>query len=249
MIKLFFSLILFAMISLPGCSRSDPASAETPDNIVTLKPLAVINLDIPEPSGIAYCSKSNTLFIVSDGLPDIFETDLAGVVIKTIPTTSSDMEGIALSKNCDTIFVAEERNQLITSYSLNGNRLSSFPVNVATLPNNALEGVTVDNSTGHLFVINEKLPAMILEFNNLVELWRKEINYTSDISDIYYEESSDCFWIVSDESKKVLKLSRDGVLISQWLISFSKGEGITIVGDKMYIVCDADSKMYVFQKP
>ncbi len=43
------------------------------------------------------------------------------VTLNTIPTSGSDMEGITLSKNCDTIYVVEEKKKLVTSFNLSGN--------------------------------------------------------------------------------------------------------------------------------
>lgn len=90
---------------------------------------------------------------------------------------------------------------------------------------------------------------MLLEFDGTNELWRKELKYTSDISDVYFEAPSSSFWIVSDELKKILKLSYNSNLISEWMIPVQQGEGVTIVNDKIYIVSDIESKLYVFQKP
>jgi len=131
---------------------------------------------------------------------------------------------------------------------INGTKLSSFPVNVATVLKHGPEGVTVDKNN-HVFVLNEKLPMMILEYNQGKEVWRKEISYTIDCSDIFYEASTDCFWIVSDESMRVIKLSRSGDLLGAWSVPFTKGEGLAIVQNRIYIVNDAENKMYVFDKP
>jgi uncharacterized protein YjiK len=90
---------------------------------------------------------------------------------------------------------------------------------------------------------------MLLEYDNSKEFWRKEIRYASDISDIFYDENTNCFWVTSDEARKVLKLSSEFNLISEWTISVNQAEGITILRDKIYIVSDSESKMYVFQKP
>lgn len=245
---LIVQLIVLLGIFNVSCGRTDP-TANNDISVPTLQPLSVFNLNISEPSGIAYNSKNNTLMIVSDGNSDIFETDLSGNVLRTIPTTSSDMEGITLTKNCDTIFVVEETNRLVTSYLESAVRLNSFSVDVAAAPNHALEGITRNNANGHLFVINEKQPCMLLEFEGTNELWRKELKYTSDVSDVYFEAPSSSFWIVSDESKKILKLSYNTNLIGEWMIPVQQEEGITIVNDKIYIVSDLESKLYVFQKP
>ena len=46
-----------------------------------------------------------------------------------------------------------------------------------------------------------------------------------------------------------MKLNSDFNLISEWTVPIIQAEGITIVHDKIYIVSDSESKMFVFQKP
>ncbi len=247
-----YKYLLSVLIIIPivlGCSRDNPESITNPPSVQKIYPISEHLLDIPEPSGIAYNSINNSLMVVSDGRPDIYEVSLVGVTLNTIIASGSDMEGITLSRNCDTIYVVEEKKKLVTSFNLSGLKLASFSADVATNDNSALEGITINKTSNSLFIINEKDPRMILGYNNLIEIWRKTIDYTSDISDIYYEESSNCFWLISDESQKILKLSSTGELIKEWEIPFTKGEGITIVGDKIYVVNDSNGKLYVFQKP
>lgn len=241
-----FTLIILLLI---GCSRDNPESINNPPEVQKIFPTNEISLTIPEPSGIAYNSVNNSLMIVSDGRPDIYEIDFSGNILSSIISAGADMEGICLSKNCDTIYVVEEKKKLITSFDLSGSKLFSFSVDVATSDNSALEGITINKLSNTLYTINEKDPSMILAYTGSTELWRKLIDYTSDISDIYYEESENCFWVISDESSRILKLNINAALINQWEIPFTKGEGITVVNDKLYVVNDSNAKMYVFQKP
>jgi uncharacterized protein YjiK len=241
-------VILIAGFLSWSCTRQEPDAGLVIPAVPALVQVAVHNLDVPEPSGLAYNSKDNALMTVSDGNSTVYELDFTGRVLKSYVVASSDMEGIALSANCDTMYIAEETNQLITKYLINGTKLSSFPVNVATVVKHGPEGVTVDKNN-HVFALNEKFPMMIVEYNQGKEVWRKEINYTIDCSDIFYETSTDCFWIVSDESMRVIKVSRNGDLLGSWSVPFTKGEGLAIVQNKIYIVNDAENKMYVFDKP
>ncbi len=245
----YLLIVLLAIFIFFGCTRDNPATITNLPNIQKIYPINTYTLTILEPSGVAYNSKNNSLMVVSDGSPYIYEINFTGITLNTIIASGSDMEGITLSKNCDTIYVVEERKKLVTSFNLNGNKLSSFSVDVATSDNNALEGITINKTSNALYVINEKDPRMILGNNNLTLVWRKSIDYASDISDIYYEDSTNCFWLISDESQKIMKLSSTGELLKEWEIPFTKGEGITIVGDKVYVVNDLDGKLYVFQKP
>lgn len=246
---IYYILSLFFL--LQGCKRNEPDSGlNNPPNIQTLSPIQIINLGpvIREPSGIIYNHVNNSLMVVSDDNPNIFEIDFNGNVIRTIPTTCEDLEGITITKNCDTIVVVEETRQLVTSLFSFGQKIGSFPVNVATMSNHSLEGITIDKF-GDIFVLNEKSPTMVLQFRNNVEISRHTISSASDISDICYDATDDSFWIISDESMKIMKFSRSWEILNQWLITFDKGEGITFANNKMYIVRDSDAKMYVYNKP
>lgn len=250
--KYLLLLSMTAVLCCAGCARQSPPSdvVVPPPDIVTLAPIAVINLSAHflEPSGIFYNRKHNSLFVVSDERGEIFELSLAGEFIKSTMTSGDDLEGISMNAACDTFYVVEETRQLVTSYRQDGSVIRSFPCNVATVPKNSLEGIAVDGK-GNLFVLNEKSPRTVIEYCNGVEVSRIEITNASDISDICYDAQADCFWIVSDESKKVFTIDRAGRVLAEWLIPFDKCEGITLTSDKMYLVNDANANMYIFQKP
>jgi uncharacterized protein YjiK len=237
------------LIVSTGCNRPEGAAGTVvPTTATPLTKVAEYSTAVPEPSGLAYNSKNNTLMTVSDQNSTVYEMDFTGQITRSMVVASSDMEGIALSSNCDTMYVTEETNQLISKYLMNGTKVMSFPSSVATVVKHGPEGVTVDKNN-HVFVINEKLPTMLLEYSEGREIWRKDINYTTDCSDLFYEASTDCFWIVSDESQEVIKISRTGALLGEWSVPFAKGEGLAIVQNKIYIINDLDGKLYVFDKP
>lgn len=247
MIKQFFYLsLILALLLLYGCSSDE--SGFPSDG--TLQPISEISLSsiLSEPSGIVHNSKNNSLFVVSDTSNKIFELSLSGNLIRSMTIDARDLEGITLSLSKDTIFVVEESENKISSFTLSGVKIKSFTKNVAINPGNGLEGIAFDNA-GYLYVVNEKNPRLLIKILNENEASRKEIITASDLSDICYDPILDCFWLISDESKKILKLSKDGILQSEWNIPFDKGEGITFDQDKMYIVSDGNSKMYVFNKP
>jgi len=229
-----------------SCDESDTTIPE----LKSLIPISEIDLStiLSEPSGIVYNSTNNSFYIVSDTIAKIFEINLNGNLIKEILVNANDLEGITLSSNNDTIYVVEESDNLITSFLLNGSKINSFSKDVSTNSSNGLEGITFDNMR-NLFVINEKFPKYLIKLKNQVELGSYEITEVEDLSDICYDNALDCFWLISDESKKVIKISKTGIVQSEWSIPFDKGEGITFVEDKMYIVRDSDSKMYIFTKP
>ncbi len=244
-------LILLLIFVFTYCKRNEPdGNIVTPQDPNALAVVQEISLptEITEPSGIYYNSSTNSLFIVSDSDPNLFEVNFNGQLLSRLNLDGVDMEGVTFSANNDTIFVVEETAQKVTKFTKNGMRLLSFPVNVATNSKHALEGLTIDNQN-HLFVINEKEPTLLNEFVNNTLIYQKNIDYSLDISDICYDYVENCLWVLSDESGSIVKIDKKGNLLKTYKLPFTKGEGITIVGNKFYIVNDSNAKMYVFNKP
>ncbi|NUN69678.1 MAG: SdiA-regulated domain-containing protein [Bacteroidetes bacterium] len=246
------SLPILIILFLAGCDRNPPETVVTPPvTVPLLQPFASYSLQphVAEPSGIVYNPRNNSMFVVSDSHSDIVEVDLTGRKLRAVATVSSDLEGVALTGSGDTLYVAEEQKRKISAYTPAGTSLYSFSADVATLANNGLEGVSVGPG-GHLFVLNEKAPTMLLEYTAAgTEVRRVTLTATSDLSGIMYDSGRQCLWIVSDEAKAVLRTGLDGSLQKRWALPFVKAEGIAIVRDTMYIVNDADGKMYLFAAP
>jgi uncharacterized protein YjiK len=247
-INIYAAFILFLVFA--GCKRSDPQDAGGPPSSDTaLTPLAVYNISVSEPSGLAYCPKTNTLYMVSDGFQEIYEMSLKGEILRTIPVTSPDMEGIVLSKNYDTLLIVEEGNYQVVKYLQDGTRVGSFKDVTGPNTKHAIEGITIDDAY-KIYLLNEKDPCRLvcLSYDG-TELWRKDISYTLDISEVCYDKKTDCLWMLSDESKALMKLSKDGNLLQRWDIPIEQAEGLAMTEDKIYIVSDQEAKMYVFNRP
>lgn len=242
----FIIILTLFFIFLTNCHSDNP----TIPGIKLLEPIAEIDLSsfLSEPSGIVYNSANNSFYVVSDTFAAVFEIDINGNLLGSIHVNANDLEGITLSKNLDTIYVVEESDNLITSFLLNGTKINSFSMDVSMNSINGLEGIAIDLNN-FIYILNEKLPRYLVKLQNEVEISRTEITAADDLSDICYDSALDCLWIISDESKKIMKVTKSGSLISEWQIPFSKGEGITLVDDKIYVVRDSDAKMFIFNKP
>lgn len=243
--KLFLNIILILAL-IPGCKSSGTNRKQAASQ--PLEKVAEFSTRVPEPSGLVYFKKNNTLLTVSDQNSKVYEISLEGETLNSFQLSSIDMEGIALTRNEDTLIIASEHSQSIDTYLFNGDKLSSFTIPVATEAKHSLEGVSIDKGNS-LYVINEKKPCMLLKYSNGEEIFCKKITLAEDLSDIFYDEESKCLWVLSDESAKVMKLSLDGELISEYSIPFENGEGITIYNGNIYIINDANGKLYVFRKP
>ncbi len=76
-----------------------------------------------------------------------------------------------------------------------------------------------------------------------------ELDFASDYSGIFYEKSSNSLWIISDQNKTINKCSLKGKVIETYSIDVDQAEGIAIASDKIYVVSDAEEKLFVFKKP
>lgn len=248
--KLIVLLCLFSVMII-SCARSEPAeNVVNPNADIPLTLIAAYNTSVSEPSALAYNSKTNTLFTVSDGNSTVYEMTFTGTVLRSFVIPSSDLEGIVFSANCDTFYVAEETNRIITKYLSTGAKLYSFPFeNVVTDPKHGPEGITLNTLNNHLFVLNERDPRMLVEYVNKTEISRRQILYTSDCSDIFYDAAENCFWVLSDESAKIIKMTPGGDYIAGYSLPKLKMEGIVVVQGKIYTINDEDGKLYVFNKP
>jgi len=221
-----------------------PTEGETP----SLQQIYAYNTVIEEPSGITYKASDNSFLVVSDASSTVYKIDSTGTVLGAIKTDGKNYEGISLSSAEDTIYIAEETKRQIAKFTAAGKRIASFSVDVAAGDSHSLEGICA-GADNKLYILNEKEPCMLLEYTGAKETMRKEITFSSDLSDIFYEKETGYLWIVSDESKAVFKLTTGGILIKKYSISFDKGEGITIANKKIYIVNDSNGKLYVFKRP
>lgn len=239
-------ILLVLVLLLPGCKEEEPTD---PSQSKLLMQLAVYNTAVPEPSGLFYNTKTNSLFTVSDANSTVYEIDLTGVVISSFSIKSNDLEGITFSANNDTIYVVEEENRLVSKYLINGTKLYSFAVVNNEVNSNGPEGIAINTNNNHLYIINEKNPCLLIEYSNKTEVNRREIKHSLDCSDVCYDKILDCLWMVSDESKSLIKMNTSGDLLMSYNLPYEKMEGVSIVHDKIYMVNDSTGELFVFKKP
>jgi uncharacterized protein YjiK len=243
---LIVSAILIIVLTFISCS-SNPV---TNNNITTdsIKLIASYNLNVSEPSGLAYKINEGILYTVSDNAPYVYKISTTGIILDSINVNGSDMEGVCFASDFNSIYIIEERFRRVNNFSLNGQFLDSFHVNVTGPANNGLEGITINSITDNIYVANQKNPILLIELiHSGTEIKRTPINYVSEISDIFFDSTLNCLWMVSSGSKSLNKITTDGALIKSWSIPVETAEGIIKFGDKIYIVSDSEHKLYIFQ--
>ena len=236
-----YKIAFFSLILLLGCFSN--SSSQT-----ILNPIKVYKLNISEPSGISFYK--DHLFIVSDSKKHIYKTSLKGKIVSKIKTDIKDVEGIAVVASGKFFLVDENKRRLIEIDSKGGILRKIKIKGKQESKNSGLEGICFVPDRNFFFVVNEDSPKQVLKIDNKGEIIDKvKIDFAKDLSGICYDKSSNSLWIVSDESKKLYNISKKGKLLSSFKLPIKKAEGIVLKDNKIFIVSDAEDKLYIFEKP
>ena len=139
--------------------------------------------------------------------------------------------------------------------------------------NKGLEGITWNHATGSIFVMKEGNPGLLIEVTadlkqiKRYHLLNEENGFCDpkvaaddlDFSGLCYDQSRDCFWVISDKGQRwfLYDWNRNQVIQSAKLEyerkgkerTIEKAEGVAIAPDtqRLYIVSDEEIRLYVFE--
>jgi len=244
--KTYLFSLLFAAICMISCSDND-SSEELKDD---LELLSTFDIAIAEPSGLTINSSGTILYTVSDNTAQVYRLTTEGNVIQTFSYKGNDLEGVSIYTG-NKLLLAEERTKEIVEFDMSIGNYTKHKIDyVNNDENSGIEGVAFAENLNTIFILNEKSPGKLIrlrsDFSVLVEY---ELNFASDYSGIFYDSSSSNLWIVSDQNKTLNKCTLKGELIDSYSIRITQAEGVAITNNKIYIISDAEEKLYVYKKP
>ncbi|SFS64562.1 SdiA-regulated domain-containing protein [Lutibacter maritimus] len=207
-------------------------------------------INVLEPSGLAINNDGTILYTVSDSTNKIYKLSTAGDVLQTFEYSGNDLEGISVFTNTK-LLVVEERTKEVVEYDMETGNFNKHKIDYNnTTANSGLEGVAYNFNDETIFILNEKDPGLLIRLNpNYTIKTSTTLNFASDYSGVFHESATDNLWIVSDQSRTINKCNLEGNLIKSYPINVIKAEGIAVSNDKIYIVSDAEAKLYIFKKP
>lgn len=243
-------ILLFLIL---GCS-TDP---EDPVDTGQLRFVSMHELDIEDPSGLAMDVSGKFLWTVSDSEGGrIYRITFEGEIINYLERyRGDDLEGIAMNPNDMTLWVVEERLKQIRQLNMSGEILRIVDVPLMNVnENDGLEGISIDPDNDHIFLLNEKLPRVFIELNRDMQIVREApINFLAnyrleDLSGLFYDHEEREFWIVSDESMRIVVTDFELNPIQSYNLPRNKFEGITVDTDnrRIYLVNDEEDRLYVY---
>lgn len=248
------SAIWFILCLLSGCSTDPEEPAEQGD--LTL--ISFHELSVKDPSGLALDASGNFLWTVSD-VEDgrIYRITFEGEIIDFLENyRGNDLEGITMNPNDMTLWVVEEKLMQVLQLDLIGRVL-----NVVNIPpknsieNDGLEGISMNPDNEHLYLLHQKNPRLFIELDKNLQIVREiDMNFSApytmlDLSGLFYDHDNREFWIVSDESMRIVVTDTDLNPIRSYDLGRRKFEGIA-VNNKMrriYLVNDETDQLFIYE--
>lgn len=243
-IKKIFTVTLLIFSLGTGCKYPDPKDVSD-----KIKFEASFPINIKEPSGLTLSLDGDNLWVVSDKANKIYLISKDGKIIKDIAVKGKDFEGITQVNENLLAIVNEEDGKIILA-DFSGNIIKEVNAGFAKKGSSGLEGISYDKNNNRYFIVNEKNPEKLFildeEFNLINEA---EIKKVKDLSGIFYESNENVLWIVSDESKVILKCSISGKVIEEYKIDVPQAEGIAVDFNekKIYLVSDKTGMLYIYE--
>lgn len=246
-IEVWLCLILFS------CNSTDAKKPVEPGELTFV---SSHELDVKDPSGLALDVSGNFLWTVSD-IEDgrVYKISFEGKIIDYLLYRGDDMEGIAMNPNDMTLWIVEERLMQIIQLDSIGRVLQVVDVpKMNDIDNDGLEGISINPVNNHIFLLHEKNPRVFLELNSDMQIIRDvPINFNPpytllDLSGLFYDHVQEEFWIVSDESMRIVVTDFDLNPIRTYVLGRSKFEGITVNSDirRIYLVNDEEDRLYIY---
>ena len=238
-----------AILSLLGlllaCSKGQN-NLQTDD----LERIATFELDIPEPSGLAINNSGTLLYTVSDATNNVYKLSTTGNTLQTFSYTGNDLEGVTTFTG-NKLLLAEERTKEIIAFDMNSGTVERHTIDYENNESNSgLEGIAYNFNDGTMFILNEKNPGLLMRLRaNFTIIETYELNFASDYSGVFYDNTLNKLWIVSDQNKTINKCTLTGALLKSYTTSIRKLEGIAVTNDKIYVVSDSKEELYVYKKP
>jgi uncharacterized protein YjiK len=218
------------------------------NTVKTLSFTIAEKIPVPEPSGLALSFDEKGFWVVSDENSKVYLIDSWGRVIKSFKVDGEDLEGITVIDD-STLAIVLERTREVVIIDTSGKEINRAALNLKGELNSGLEGITYDPIEKKFCVLNEKNPRLLITLDeNLAELRRDTLNFSKDVSGIYFDTIDTTLWILSDESQGIFKTDLFGNLIEEFKIKITQPEGITLntARTKLYIVSDKTGSLYVF---
>lgn len=242
------ALIIITLALIIYCKYGN---ISTNENQISLSAIKQIDLKTPEPSGLHFDERTNSLWVVSDENSTIYNLDTNGEILSKLKVDGKDLEGITII-NDSILATVLERDRTIIFLDKKGNELNRINLEIRGELNKGLEGITYNSNENYFYVVNEKDPGLLFEIDmNGIIKSKNTLTFASDYSGLFYNKSDNSLWITSDEDQALFKCSLDGKVIQKYSIDIEQIEGVSIdtKNKLLYIISDPLEQLFIFEMP
>ncbi len=249
---IYLVVIAFFFLAADSCKKEEGGVAPPEDPSGILEKLNEYDLDVTEPSGLAFGPDKQTLLTVSDNTNKVYEMDLQGNTIRELDYEGGDLEGVTYCSDRNMIAVVEERKREIVFLDYEeGNETGRFAIQTGgNTENKGLEGISFNPGNNAFYILNEDLPGELIIWNEQFGIIDKtELHFAGDYSGINVDVENALLWIVSDESQMLYKCDYNAGVMKEYGLDRTKYEGVVVdtENNRVYLVNDAENTMTVYQ--
>ncbi len=245
--------LFFLVLMVSSCKKNNGEGELPPENPEgKLELLNEIDLNISEPSGLAFGPDGKTLLIVSDNTNKVYETDLQGGVIRELAYVGSDLEGVGFDAATQTVAVAEERKREVVFLTYNdGTEIERQHIETGgNTVNKGLEGLSYNGNNRAWYLVNEDVPGEMIVWNKTFgNITVKPLDFASDYSGIFVDEENALLYFVSDESQMLFKCNYNADVLKKYPLPYTKFEGVAVDSRQqvVYLVNDKSGKLFIYK--
>jgi len=270
--------LYFGLVSAASTAPANTQSLRLSEYRVQVEARPVAGV-VKNLSGLSYDDEHRQLWAVINNPPELVAMNTQGELLARYPLNGfQDVEGVAYLGD-DLLVLSDERRQQLIAVSLPDRpgplqradyRALTLDFDNPTRKNHGLEGVGYDRAGDRLFVVKEKSPRRLYEIRGFKANlrgdprltvidrsdWIRDKDFATDLSSVEFDERTGHLLLLSDESKLMMELDRDGGLVgyrSLWGIlsglkqNVPKGEGVTLDRNGNLYLVSEPNLFYVFR--
>jgi len=231
-----------------------------------------LGTDIVNASGLTYNRQTGTIFLILNGPTRVLELSRAGDRLRTIELEGfDDTEDIVHLGDSRFAVIEERRRTLVVidittdTAAVTYNPARRYLVEPEETGNKGLEGLGFDPRSQEFYATREKRPRQIYRFTlpaGATQLvtdspWnaQRRSNGLIDLSAVHLDTATDRLLLLSDESKALIEVDKEGREKSRLRLKKGRGgllhdipqaEGVTLADDRTLYICSEPNLLYIY---
>lgn len=234
------------VLAITGC-RDAPDADLVVAASGNLKFIKSVDIDIEDPSGLSLSQDLKSLWVVCNESGQVYRIALDGRIIEKFQTSFLDLEGIATIDASHLAFIPERSRTIVVTLN-DGTILQEAPLPILGDDNLGPEGLAYDSLAEEFHIIKEKPGTWITLNKELEPVRERQLEFAMDYSSLSFDCERRNLWVMSDESRSVHVIDEAGQIKASFSFDIEQMEGLAVdyENQRLYIVSDALSKLYVF---